>query len=721
VTQDPTPPTCNHLTGAVHGAAVQAGSIGSLSIHLPTPAGDGPIPHELPPPGRFVDREDDRRALTDMLIASSPSDRPRASVAVLIGPGGMGKSALARHWGHQNADAFPDGQVYADFTATGAGPEAIGDVLEQFLRTLGVPPAAIPSGIGPRAARWRTLTHNLRLLVMIDGVDAQTDVRPLLPASSTSVTVLTARHAPPELVGDGAWPYLVRPLPEQAAAELLTHCAGEQRASREQEALLGLARMSGGHALTLALASAQLTLHPHRPVSHVLAAVSCPDDQSSNITTAWRNILMATTDDLPPDARTLLALLRALPRYPGAQSITVTLAEADALLDTTVIGDGGVHATLYRLIDRHLVDETATAGLYTVPAMVLAHSDEFLPAEALTAALQRLANYYRLRTAQAVLSTEPGKVRYSGIPENTLRPFSDREAALRWVLQTRPNLVALHQLCVERGWDELAVGWACVLWPMLRQTGHLDDQLVVQSGAAVAAERLKHPYLPLAHARAGWALEGLGRFEESVRACTRAVQTTSLCDNPLFALAAAVSTRSTAYFRLDQLESALQDINTAIDADRTLGSPAWVIGLRLRRRAHILLKLGQHDLAMADSDEAVKLTRSDLRRMVELARACQSRAQVCIALGHDEEAMLSLTTALGIFKAHSHPLHRGEVHLLLGGVHERGGRFEQAVAHYKAAHAAYADIGHDDKARAASDRALAVMVTPHPADPHTAP
>ncbi|QIK06460.1 hypothetical protein G7Z12_10835 [Streptomyces sp. ID38640] len=87
------------------------------------------------------------------------------------GPAGAGKTALALRAAHEVAERFPDGQLFLDLrgsadeagervTATGA--------LEALLRALGVPADHIPLWRDARAALYRSLLAERRVLIVLD-------------------------------------------------------------------------------------------------------------------------------------------------------------------------------------------------------------------------------------------------------------------------------------------------------------------------------------------------------------------------------------------------------------------------------------------------------------------------------------------------------------------------------------------------------------------------
>lgn len=105
-----------------------------------------PYPTDLLPraPRGFHGREAELAALTRAAAAEAP-------VCLVTGLPGVGKTALAVHWAHRNADMFPDGRLFADLRGfSDTGETALTEVLREFLPALGVPRAACPNRRRPR-------------------------------------------------------------------------------------------------------------------------------------------------------------------------------------------------------------------------------------------------------------------------------------------------------------------------------------------------------------------------------------------------------------------------------------------------------------------------------------------------------------------------------------------------------------------------------------------
>lgn len=89
-------------------------------------------------------------------------------VAVITGGGGLGKTSLAVAAAHHVSGEFPDGNLFVDLHGMDAATRDPAEVLRQWLVDLGIPADAVPVDAEARQARFRSLTHAKRLLVVID-------------------------------------------------------------------------------------------------------------------------------------------------------------------------------------------------------------------------------------------------------------------------------------------------------------------------------------------------------------------------------------------------------------------------------------------------------------------------------------------------------------------------------------------------------------------------
>jgi len=111
---------------------------------------------------------------------------------VLSGQAGIGKTTIAVRVGHAVADAFPDGQLFADLGGL-TSPQDPAVVLGWFLRALGVDAASVPPDVAERTALFRSLVADRRVVIVLDDAAGADQVRPLLPGTGASATMITSR------------------------------------------------------------------------------------------------------------------------------------------------------------------------------------------------------------------------------------------------------------------------------------------------------------------------------------------------------------------------------------------------------------------------------------------------------------------------------------------------------------------------------------------------
>ncbi|MFC9694849.1 BTAD domain-containing putative transcriptional regulator, partial [Kribbella sp. NPDC056951] len=219
----------------------------SLDLTVPSAA-----PRELPADvGLLIGRDDVLEELSAALLGPARTGVP--AVVCLYGAAGTGKSAAAVRLGHQLADSYPDGQLFARLQDVNGQSLPPRTVLGQLLRSLGVEGSELPESLEERSALLRSrLADKSVLLVFDDAIDAG-QLRPLLPAGGA--VIITSRR--PMLGLEDATHRELRPLSDETSAELLgavsglgsarvaevvPHCAGLPLALRIVGARLALIR-----------------------------------------------------------------------------------------------------------------------------------------------------------------------------------------------------------------------------------------------------------------------------------------------------------------------------------------------------------------------------------------------------------------------------------------------------------------------------------------------
>jgi DNA-binding SARP family transcriptional activator/tetratricopeptide (TPR) repeat protein len=292
----------------------------------------------------FTGRDELVEAIERRLAGSDPQ-RGAVPVVVLAGAPGIGKTTLAVHLGHRLASDYPDGQLFADLHGRAVGAEL---VLDRFLRALGATVGARPESLDERAERYRDLLAARRVLVVLDNVADEEQVRSLLPGSSRSAVLITSRgrlaglagatHVEPGVFGV-----------EQATA-LLARIVGAERVGSEPAATTELAALCGYLPLAMRVAGTRLAARPHWSVRQLvdrLADEAGRLDELHHSGVGVRASFTLAYEQASEPARRLLRLLGGLDLADFAGWVSA------ALLDRPL---RGAQDRLDELADAHLVE-----------------------------------------------------------------------------------------------------------------------------------------------------------------------------------------------------------------------------------------------------------------------------------------------------------------------------------------------------------------------------
>jgi DNA-binding SARP family transcriptional activator len=429
------------------------------------------VPAQLPrAPSGFAGREDELAWLAGLLPTASTGDavRTEPAIAVLAGPAGVGKSALAVLWAHRVADRFPDGQLFASLRGFDPrhAPAPAADVLTQFLLALGVGVEDVPAGIDERAALYRSILADRRVLVVLDDARDSEQIRPLLPAGSSSLVVVTTRVRLDALVAwTGARLQVLGTLAAGAAEQLLEHMAGRPAQGRDRELRRRLARLCGHLPLALRIAGARLTGSPQWSVVDLVAELADERGRLSALDleeadTSVRAALDVTYRKLSAEHAETLRLLGLFPGamvgpYPVAALCGVDVEQA--------------RRRLRALAGSFVVTETSR-DLFVMHDLVRLHAQELAERELSevdkSAATTRLRRYYLVGADLAKSQLQSGNSDQTAVPEEfpdaPRAPMSSPADAENWIEQEWANLLAVVEAGLNSEQDQEIVRLARV-------------------------------------------------------------------------------------------------------------------------------------------------------------------------------------------------------------------------------------------------------------------
>lgn len=695
----------NDLSGTVHGFVVQAGNVhGGIHVSGGGVREDVPPPWQLPPAVRITDRTEEIRALESHRCRAGERGHP--TLAAVSGLGGVGKTAVALAWLHTLRPEFPGGQLYADLGAQApGGPVDPGEVVDRFLRSLGVSADRMPPTLGERVALYRSLTADRRLVVLLDDAATAAQVRPLLPAGRC-VTAVTSRRRLPGLSLDGGHVIHLDPLSPEAAVELLDSTLADGRVAAQPEEALALVALCAGLPLAVRIAGARLAARPRQGITAMVRALSEEHERLEALAIEGDHDVRAALDlsyqGLPPAAARLYRLLGL---HPGR--------EFGAPVARALLGDDEAADALDALYDANLLVDVAdpsSGERYRFHDLVRLHAAARAQEESQdeqTAARRRIGHHYLANTWRAARIIEPERNFLMedfdphtpvdedfGIPDGPAAV----EKALGWLERELDTLMAVVRSACGTGTPAVAWQLTDALWPLFPRRKFYREWHEAHREGLTAAEEAGDGAAVCRMLTSG----ALGRLETGG-----------------YAEALTMFERAAASFldRGDTLGHA-RTLNYQGLAHQRLGEPERATRLFARAavelpacgdlRAGALARFNLADVAFSrgrygdavDDAEAARITLEAVGDPYNAARAAGLTGRACLGLGRLDRAETELSAALSALRAQAAGFEEARV---LGGMArlaERRGQLGRARQYYREALSLYSSVGRSQSAEA---------------------
>ncbi len=627
----------------------------------PEPAGDEiapamPAPAQLPARvGHFTGRAPELAAL-DRLVELAEESVDDAEphedlrIAMISGPAGMGKTALAVQWAHRVAGRFPDGQLFLDLR--GHDPRAAltpSVALSHLLRSLGVPAERIPTDLAEQAALYRSLLHGKRMLVVLDNAGHTEDILPLVPASAGNLLLVTSRNAMTALATHHAvCPVGVDEFAEDEALALLAKVLGQEVVERDPHASAELARQCGRMPLALRIAAAKLAAQPRRTIR----------DLTQDLAGADRLDLLSVDGD--------------------SRSVRAVFVSAYEVLSAT-------GARLFRLLGLHPGQTFSPHAAAAVADLTVGAARQAVdePSPMRADAAGRLVDWYLTVVDAANRAVHPGRDRVTPAPryrpaETPFRP--DHHAALAFLDGERGNLLPLVRYAVEQGHEEAAWQLTYLLAGFYESRGDRDERVELCRLGLAAARRAGDA------SAEGLMLSGLGvamiaahRHDEALDRLREAL--------PLMRASGDQRGEGHVHNNIAVVHSGLGRFEPAIEAFRaalaihTANGYRLGVALALNNIGHTYVRMGKPELGFADLVKALAMFREIDNPRLE-ASALHSLGEASLGLGDTRAALDHLGGALEICRRIGN--RRDEAAMLnsLGAVHLRRSDHAAALARF---------------------------------------
>jgi DNA-binding SARP family transcriptional activator/tetratricopeptide (TPR) repeat protein len=640
-------------------------------------------PAQLPREHRgFVGRDTELADMDEYLTGQD------SAIGLLVGPPGVGKTALALHWAHRVAADFPDGQLFLDLRGFDeTEPVDPRTALTAFLRTLGLADSQISADLDGQAAQFRSLLADKRVLVVLDNARSVGQVRPLLPGSAHCLVLVTSRHGLNDLVvTEGASVLPVTTLESTAAADLLVGMLGQRRVDLEPEATAELVDLCDRLPLALRIAGARLTSRPRWTIRSLvdelhdeqsrLAGLSLPEARRG-----VRAALAVSYRELPEGAA---RMFRRLGLHPGAD---LDCYAAAALLDINV-ATARTHlrtAAYANLLHESTPDRYSRHDLVRLFARHLVATE---PGEDNAISTERLLDYY-LHVADTARTHLAEHVRpFGGVehPPASFPVLSSHHDAVRWFTLEEANLRLVLEIAANGRQYERTWKLALCLDAFYFRRGNRVDRLNAFRVGLHAARALDAEHAEAALLlRMGATLADLGRLEDAVWESSRAVR---LAAGDPYLECAALDSLGYSLLAAGEFEKARERTTEALTIARDIGD--------VRAQATVLNNLAHVLLGMNEAEEALRCIKEALWLLASVAlstahvTALHTAGSALWHLGRTAEALqfqldgLELAEQLGD-QYQAAACHRaiGDALEELGGVHVATPHWQSAVRLYR--------------------------------------
>ncbi|MFF5107624.1 BTAD domain-containing putative transcriptional regulator [Streptosporangium sp. NPDC000509] len=646
-----------------------------------------PIPRQLPSDiARFTGRKDDLRQL-DLMLSRGEGGIQATVITSIAGTAGIGKTALATHWGHRVAGLFPDGQLYMNLRGYSQGqPVEAAQALHRLLRGLGMAVEEIPQEADERETLYRSILADRRVLIILDNAASPDQVRPLLPGSPSCKVVITSRDSLRGLwVTHDVRNITLGVLSADEARGLLVEILGTEQTRGEIEALSQLAELCGHLPLALRLAAAHLAGQPSLSIADFVArlrnenplvVLDIGEDPHTGVSAAFELSYRA----LPETARKVFRLMGF---HPGSD------IGVDAVLALASLSSGEGQAAIDRLVAAHLI-QRGDGGRLTMHDLVRVYARDRSELDDRVVdrrdALSRLFDWYLYMADEAMNLFDPGRISMlTDVPAeySFKKIFGRPEAAAFWLEEEYPSLVSMISYCAVQGWRDHAWKMARTLSRFFYLNDRIDDWIATHRISLIATRELDD-----LHAEAevlgalGYAYIFVGKYDDYLELQQRALSLRRATGDRR---GEAKALRDIGYglIRTGRPGEAIKICQQSLAIERALGERPDGQGA-LYHLAIANLQLGRLEEAVESLQECRSYVRKEDGRHKD-AYILLYQGEAYLRLGRIDEALKCHTEALRVGREMKNARLEADAINNLGRDHGRSGLHAKAIEYHERA------------------------------------
>ncbi|MHA5054985.1 tetratricopeptide repeat protein [Streptomyces sp. SD15] len=544
----------------------------------------------------------------------------------------------------------------------------------------------LPDEVDGRAAMFRSLTVDRRLLIVLDNAHSTEQVEPLLPVGAGCSVLITSRKALSAGNITHRQPIRVALPDESEALDVLAHYAGRERITGDPAMALEITRFCGRLPLALRIVGSKLRLRPDLSLSRMEARLRDERARLRELVFENRSLtacLTFTYRELEESTRMSLGLLASLPagRFTDwhferlASMSGAGITACDELVEVSLMeAQGSEHSdSSYRVHD--LIRVFAAEQYEQLPP-----AERRVPEELLVRAYRdAIVHWAAQRAPELRAEVDPERVEGLGAASMTAGEWvSAEQERLRWAIG-RARSIGMDAEAAEIG----------------EALSYFLDDITMPAGSAdwlfgAPGETRPRVLAGLRRARAAAALvEGDPDAALSLLASDSGNGADGADDLVGWARDEIVVAR--AHAAKNDYREALEHMTGAVDQLRTVGD-AWHILNSLETLGEFQRWRGKPELAEQSQREALRLAEQagDLRAQARLRRTL---AETLGYLRCPAEAAPLLESAVHDFRILNDRRWEGATLYALGKIYRLLGRREEALECYDRAEEIFGPMG----------------------------
>jgi DNA-binding SARP family transcriptional activator/tetratricopeptide (TPR) repeat protein len=604
-------------------------------------------------------------------------------ISAIDGMAGIGKTTLAVHAAHRLAEGRRDAALFVDLRAHTAGQEPVDPALalDRLLRAVGVAVDRIPDGLDERSALWRAELATRRVVLVLDNAASAAQVRPLLPGTPASLTLITSRQRLSDL--EATRQISLDVLSASEGAVLFGRVVGDGRPAAESEQVAAVVRLCGHLPLAIRIAGARLRNRPSWTVAYLAERLADGAHRLAELEVGDSRLAAAfavSYERLDSDQQRLFRLLGL-----------ISVPDFDAYFAAAL---GGADPTTARRILEELVDANLLQSsaphryrfhdLLREYAAALAESDESAAQRQVVTG--RALDYYLSATAAAMAllewSNDPLRIDLTG-PAPAAAPVADADAARSFVDDEHANLVTVIGVAAARGCHTHAWQLAHLLQYHFNLGAHFNDWLSTHE-IAVASTRALGDRHAEAHMlrKLGLGYHTLARYGDAIDRYDRALELYRATGDRN-GEGVTLNNLGTAWERLDRYDEALRHYEQSLTLRRATGNRGGE-GATLQNIGVVFAYLGRYPEALDHYQQALALARQ-VGNQRAVAISLNNIGEIEESLGDYDAARRHQEEALKLHEAMGNQPFIAAVLTNLGNIGRRQSRHAESIDQHRRA------------------------------------